>query len=153
MKAMHLTRGIAMAAALTAAIALVPSLHAGAEPGGQGSGGHSNPPGAAVLAQVGSQVERGRAVFAANCATCHGAQGQGTSDGPRLIGSPNDLSSHGTAAKLYDFVKANMPVGKEGSLRSEEYCDVLAFILDGNKLLPPDITLGSDTAERVRLTP
>lgn len=106
-----------------------------------------------VVAQASQQVERGRTTFSNACARCHGAQGQGGSDGPRLIGTPNGLKEHQNALKLFDFVKTNMPVSAPGSLPDEQYWDVLAFILDGNRLLPPDVTLGPETAERVTLTP
>ncbi|WP_082043910.1 cytochrome bc1 complex diheme cytochrome c subunit [Mobilicoccus massiliensis] len=33
-----------------------------------------------------SDVEAGQRLFKANCSTCHGQQGQGTSDGPSLVG-------------------------------------------------------------------
>jgi polar amino acid transport system substrate-binding protein len=110
-------------------------------------------PAPALLAQATPQVERGRTVFGNVCARCHGAQGQGGNDGPRLIGTPNGLKDYETVTKLFNFVKTNMPESAPGSLRDEEYWDVLAFVLDGNGLLPPNVTLGPDTADQVKLVP
>ncbi len=105
-----------------------------------------------LFAQQPSQVERGGALFRARCAKCHGAEGQG-GDGPRLIGAPNGLAGYETTPKLYEFVRTNMPVDDPGTLKDDEYWDVLAFLLDANRLLPPDVVLGPDTAEGVRLSP
>jgi cytochrome c len=118
---------------------------------GRPDGGPDRTPRALVVA-AGPQAERGAAIFQAICSKCHGAQGQG-GDGPRLIGSPNGLAEYLTVPKLYAFIKTNMPVDNPNSLKDEEYWDVLAFVLDGNGLLPPDVALGPDTADNVNLTP
>ncbi len=98
------------------------------------------------------QVERGRNLFQMICAKCHGQQGEG-GEGPRLIGTPNGLRGYETAQKLFDFVRSDMPFDNPGSLKPEEYWDVLAFILDANKLLPPDTILGPENAGNIRLSP
>jgi cytochrome c len=108
--------------------------------------------GAARIATA-EQVARGRAVFEARCAKCHGADGQGTSEAPRLIGQPNGLSGYRTAKGLFDFVSSDMPFDAPGTLTPQEYWDVLAFLLDGNRVIGPDVTLGPDTAEGIRLEP
>lgn len=96
------------------------------------------------------QVERGKTLFAANCAKCHGDQGQG-GEGPRIIGSPNGLHGYRTARGLFDFVSSDMPFDNPGSLKAEEYWDILAFILDANRVLPPDTVLGPDNAASIRI--
>src|SRR5512134_3285213 len=90
-------------------------------------------------AAAGPQVERGAEVFRTVCSKCHGAQGQG-GDGPRLIGAPNGLAEYQMVPKLYAFIKGSMPGDNPNSLSDEAYWDALAFILDGNGLLPPDVT-------------
>lgn len=97
------------------------------------------------------QTERGKSTFQTTCSKCHGEQGQG-GDGPRLIGSPNGLSSYQTAKGLYDFASTQMPFDDAGSLKAEQYWDVLAFILDANGLLPPGTVLGPENAADIRLT-
>ncbi len=80
-------------------------------------------------------VKRGAGVFSANCALCHGAQGEGTRAGgqyafPPLWGKDSYNGGAGmhrveTAAA---FIKANMPLGKPGSLSAQEAWDVAAFV-------------------------
>jgi thiosulfate dehydrogenase len=80
-------------------------------------------------------IRRGKAIFAANCAICHGANGQGTKvDGkyafPPLWGKDSfnwgaGMHRINTAA---GFIKANMPLGKPNSLTDQEAWDVAAFM-------------------------
>lgn len=99
------------------------------------------------------QTNRGKELFGMNCARCHGDQGQGTADGPRLIGTPNNIATYMTAKGLFDFVTTEMPADARGSLMPQAYWDILAFILESNRLLPPDTTLGPDNATNIRLSP
>lgn len=80
--------------------------------------------------------ERGKLVFAADCALCHGADGQGTkaADGsyqfPPLWGPQSynwgaGMHRVNTAA---GFIKANMPFGRGGSLTDQDAWDVAAYI-------------------------
>jgi ubiquinol-cytochrome c reductase cytochrome c subunit len=46
----------------------------------------SNEAAAAAGGPVAQSIEEGHALFLANCATCHGLDAQGTSDGPSLVG-------------------------------------------------------------------
>lgn len=74
--------------------------------------------------------ERGRQVFAARCALCHGSDGQGTMLAPPLWGPRSynigaGMARVGVAAA---FIKANMPRGWGWSLSDEEAYDVAAFI-------------------------
>ncbi|MDR7486725.1 MAG: cytochrome c [Armatimonadota bacterium] len=98
------------------------------------------------------QVDRGRTVFRSSCATCHGPEGQG-GEGPTLIGPTSVVRGYRTAQTLFDFVSANMPFNAPGSLKAEDYWDVLAFVLDANGLLPPDVVLGPETAPNIRINP
>lgn len=80
-------------------------------------------------------IQRGKNVFEANCAICHGDDGQGTMvDGqyafPPLWGKESFNFGAGmhrinTAA---GFIKANMPLGKPNSLSDQEAWDVAAFM-------------------------
>lgn len=79
--------------------------------------------------------ERGRQVYAENCAICHGDDGQGTKSGgayvfPPLWGAQSfnwgaGMHRVNTAA---GFIEANMPLGKPGSLSAQQAWDVAAFI-------------------------
>lgn len=78
---------------------------------------------------------RGAAVFMANCAICHGATGQGTKLDAKYVFPPlwgKDSFNAGagmtrvnTAA---EFIKANMPLGKGGSLSLQDAWDVAQYM-------------------------
>lgn len=78
---------------------------------------------------------RGQAVYAQNCALCHGEDGQGQRSGedqifPPLWGPQSfnwgaGMHQLGNAA---GFIRANMPLGKGGSLSEQEAWDVAMFM-------------------------
>ena len=86
--------------------------------------------------KLGYDPARGQKVFAANCASCHGANadGQKSSDGsysfPPLAGSASFNWGAGmtSVATLAGFVKANMPLGQGYSLSDQDAWDVAAFV-------------------------
>jgi len=100
-----------------------------------------------------AQVAAGQTAYGANCASCHGDAGQG-GKGPRLVGlaqgalpldPPADRKFRKTrfvtVGDVADFVVANMPPGKGGSLPAEQYWDILAFDLHANGVdLPQPLT-------------
>lgn len=140
--------GMLVATALFIAVAGVSALSGGSAP--LLAATKTAPP---VLLGATEQTNRGRELFGMNCARCHGDQGQGTSEGPRIIGSPNAIPTYMTAKGLFDFVSVEMPGDARGTLMPQVYWDVLAFILEANSLLPPDVTLGPDNAANIRLSP
>jgi mono/diheme cytochrome c family protein len=106
-----------------------------------------------VIAQAAQQLERGKTLFGASCAGCHGDAGEGSGDNPRLIGTPNRMAVYQTALRLFEFVSSEMPQDKPKSLKPAEYWDVVAFILSQNKLLPENTVLGPDNAANIRTAP
>lgn len=79
---------------------------------------------------------RGAEVFEANCAACHGADGQGQQDAngrytfPPLWGAQSynwgaGMARVNTAA---GFIKANMPLGQPGKLTDQQAWDVAAYL-------------------------
>ena len=85
---------------------------------------------------VSLDIARGRDVYAAKCALCHGADGEGqaTADGhtvfPPLWGprSYNWGAGMSSVANAAGFIKANMPLGQGNTLSDEETWSVAAFI-------------------------
>ncbi len=72
----------------------------------------------------------GKEIFAARCAFCHGAEGQGTMAAPPLWG-PRSYNIGAGMARLSvaaSFIKANMPRGWGWALSDNEAYDVAAFI-------------------------
>jgi cytochrome c len=105
---------------------------------------HHDSGGPAAFASIRDQVAHGRTLFAQHCAKCHGPSGEGK-DAPRLVGLAQGAlpldpppsrkvreSRFVTAADVAEFVVANMPPKKAGSLTTDEYLAVLAFALDAN---------------------
>ena len=94
-------------------------------------------------ANFAEQANRGQALYASYCASCHGDAGQG--DGaPRVVGLDKGAlplepkaGSHRTAkfttvADVAGYVVENMPPKKGGSLSQDEYLAILAFDLHAN---------------------
>lgn len=96
------------------------------------------------------QVVKGRQLYTAHCARCHGDQGEGKR-GPALIGPHYAFSGRGTARGLYDYVSKVMPFDAPGTLKEEEHWAILAFILNRNDLLASDTVLKPENAESIPL--
>ncbi len=100
-----------------------------------------------------TQVADGGKLYGQHCANCHGDSGQGAK-APRVVGlaqgalpldPPADRKYRKgkfvTVADVADFVVANMPPGKGGSLPADQYWDILAFDLHANGVdLPQPLT-------------
>ena len=81
-----------------------------------------------------SQVNQGRWEYSQKCAVCHGAQLQG-GGAPALKGSEFVAQWNGKQLKsFYDYVHTNMPLGQGGELNSQEYADIVAYVLAQNGL-------------------
>lgn len=88
-------------------------------------------------------ASRGKQVFADHCAICHGADGHGTRAGdiyafPPLWG-PDSFNGGAGMSKPHNataFIKANMPLGKGGSLSLQDAWDVAQFMDSQER--PPD---------------
>lgn len=92
------------------------------------------------------QVAAGRDVYGAECARCHGEQGEGGT-GPQVIGGSRRIASYETTTRLYDYVSRTMPFDDGGSLSEDQYWDSIAYLLDENELLPAEVVLGPDAEE------
>ncbi|MEO7941338.1 MAG: c-type cytochrome [Burkholderiaceae bacterium] len=90
---------------------------------------------------------RGAAVYAENCAFCHGANGQGQRSGtaqvfpplwgPRSFNWGAGMHRIGTAAA---FIHANMPLGSGGSLSEQQAWDVALFMNSHERPQDPRFT-------------
>jgi alcohol dehydrogenase (cytochrome c) len=90
-----------------------------------------------------AQLSQGRWEYSQKCSVCHGAQLQGVG-GPALKGRLFDDQWNGKTLKdLYNYVHNNMPLGQGGDLNSQEYADIVSFILAqsgmpaGDEMLTP----------------
>jgi mono/diheme cytochrome c family protein len=82
-----------------------------------------------------AQAERGSSSFAASCARCHDAGGSAVEGRRPLTGAPFWKSyRESTVDRLFKYVRESMPNGAGGSLSSNTYLDLVAFILSRNDL-------------------
>ena len=76
-----------------------------------------------------AQLAQGRWEYSQKCAVCHGAQLQG-GGAPALKGGTFVAQWNGkTLKQFYGYVHDNMPLGQGGALSSQEYADIVAYIL------------------------
>lgn len=88
-------------------------------------------------------LDRGGTVYAEKCAICHGNEGEGQRSAGRYVFPPLwGSNTYNKGAGMYRvelaaaFIKANMPLGKGGSLSDQEAWDVAAFVNSHER--PPD---------------
>jgi S-disulfanyl-L-cysteine oxidoreductase SoxD len=110
--------------------------------------------------------ETGARVWAAKCAVCHGAGGEGNEQYPRVVGrEPEDGFPFGRqlryvrtvgnywpyATTLYDYIRRAMPLTAPGSLSADEIYGVVAWLLVENRIVPPDAVIDARTLPDVRM--
>lgn len=75
------------------------------------------------------QVNQGRWAYAQRCAACHGANLEG-SGAPALKGPTfNAQWNSKTLHQFYAYVHSQMPLGGAGTLKGQDYVNVVAYIL------------------------
>jgi len=80
------------------------------------------------------QVAQGRWQYSQKCGACHGQQLQGTG-APALSGNLfKDQWNGKKLSEFYGYVHTNMPLGMGASLSTQEYADIVAFVLAQNGL-------------------
>jgi len=105
-----------------------------------------------VSASVASEtmVERGKALFAEGCSSCHGLQAEGSTDGPSLIGV-------GAASVDFQVSSGRMPMAapgvqamrKDPIYNEEETAALAAYVasLAPGPAIPTDMDLDTSTAD------
>ena len=124
-----------------------------------------NPTGASLPAGRGTWTDGAR-VFAAKCAACHGAHGEGMHPAyPALVGrEPRDFSFADDVHKvktvgnywpyattLYDYIHRAMPQTQPGSLTPDELYAVVAYLLAENGIVAKDFMIDRTTLPQVRM--
>lgn len=92
----------------------------------------------------------GREVYTAECAQCHGVNGEGGT-GPLVIGGGKRIASHGRTDRLYDYISRTMPFDEPGTLTQEQYWNVIGHLLKENELLPDEDTVLGPETESIEL--
>jgi polar amino acid transport system substrate-binding protein len=115
-----------------------------------------------LFAYTEEQASRGKTLFEANCSVCHGADARGGvvpekfgklagQKAPPLAG-PGALPGMENAAQVYQFAKTNMPANNPGSLKPNEYLDIVAFALQANGIPPDNHPLTPESAKKIKLS-
>ena len=117
---------------------------------------------------------QGAAVFAAKCAACHGAAGEGQAGpppagqaaAPKLVGrdpregfpfgqDPKLVKTVGNywpyATTIFDYVRRTMPITAPGTLSNNEVYAVVAFILAQNEIIDKNAVMDSGTLPAVKM--
>lgn len=124
-----------------------------------------NPTGAGLPAGQGT-YDQGAEVYAAKCAACHGAHGEGIGPNPRLIGAeprqgfpfgkdfkiPKTIGNYWPyATTLYDYVHRAMPLPAPGSLTADETYALVAYLLSENDVVPRTTILDAQSLPRIQM--
>jgi cytochrome c len=126
-----------------------------------GPDGAELPPGRGTVAD-------GAKLFAARCAQCHGAKGEGMNPYPELIGRPANAEGMPFGASetnldrtignywpyattVFDYVRRAMPQLTPGKLTDDEVYSLTAFLLAYNEIIPKDATLDATSLRAVKM--
>jgi mono/diheme cytochrome c family protein len=110
-------------------------------------------------------AEQGAGIYAASCASCHGANGEGKPPAyPQLLGGPKtfDFASDPKiprtignywpyATTLYDYIRRAMPLTAPGSLTADQTYAVTAYLLNREGVLAAGSTLDSKSLAAVQM--
>ena len=117
-------------------------------------------PNGAGLPPGSGDAQQGEAIFAAKCAACHGAHGEGKPM-DRLVGGIGTLrdkkpektvgSFWPYATTLFDYVRRAMPLNAPQSLTPDEVYAVSAYVLFLNAIVPQDTTLDADNLAKIKM--
>lgn len=124
-----------------------------AQSGGKASGGAASQSGGVYTAE---QAKAGEQLYTQNCQSCHGDDLQGEV-GPGLAGSNFSKKwerGNLTADDLYYIMSTTMPKGSPGSLKPEQYVNILAFVLQQNGYPAGESPLPTDESslKKIKLT-
>jgi mono/diheme cytochrome c family protein len=89
-----------------------------------------------------AQIESGKKLYTEKCSKCHGDAGQGTKDGPAVVGkdafpldpkpkAKRDVKFH-TAADVFAWASKHMPANKPGTVSTDDMLAIFAFDLTAN---------------------
>ncbi|WP_050478955.1 c-type cytochrome [Herbaspirillum rhizosphaerae] len=114
----------------------------------------------AGLPKGSGSVERGRSVYAQQCAACHGARGEGGL-ADQLVGGKGSLATAKPvktigsfwpyATTVFDFINRAMPYNAPQSLSADEVYAVTAYLLNLNGIVADNAVLDAQALPKVRM--
>lgn len=103
-------------------------------------------------------VAEGMEIYAEQCSSCHGEQGEG-GIGDRLVGgqgtldTPKPIRTVGSywpyTSTLFDYIRRTMPLSAPQSLTNEQVYALSAYILNMNGIVPDDVVMDADALAAV----
>lgn len=113
-------------------------------------------------------VAEGRVLYAAQCAMCHGARGEGIAPAfptltgrdpkaegfvfasdPKLVHTIGNYWPHATT--LFDYIRRAMPLTAPGSLTDDQVYALSAYLLAADDIIPDTTTLDAVRLRAVRM--
>src|SRR5215470_6996196 len=92
------------------------------------------------------QANRGKAMYAEQCANCHGAELNGGDETPALIGDRFMAKLSGRSVdEFFEKIRVSMPADRPGSLSRPKTADLVAYIFGANKIPTGTAELGSES--------
>lgn len=110
-------------------------------------------------------ASQGAPVYAATCASCHGANGEGIPPYPQLTGGPKGTFDFASdykiprtignywpyATSLYDYIRRAMPLTAPGSLTADQTYAVTAYLLSREGIIPDSATLDAKALAAIEM--
>ena len=94
-----------------------------------------------------AQAQAGATAYVTHCATCHGANLQGTALGPILSGAGFLIRwGQQSPADFYNNIRANMPPGGNQGISTDDYLNIVAHIMSSNGVPESNPLLTTDAA-------
>ena len=80
------------------------------------------------------QSKRGQALYAKECASCHGAELTGGESAPPLTGIGFLANWNGlTVGDLFERMRVSMPQDNPSRVSRQQHADILAYLLSANR--------------------
>ena len=101
------------------------------------------------------QAVRGAADYSTNCASCHSVDLRGNSNTPSLLGMSFMFIWEGRSlGELYTIMRDEMPSDRPGSLSTQSYEDILAYLLHSNQFTAgeKELKASSGMLDRISIT-
>lgn len=130
---------------VTCALSVLGTACSSSDDGASSSSGATSSSSGVEPQTFAEQATAGQKLYGESCAGCHGASGEGTARGPRVVGLDKGAlpldppptakvrkTQFRTVADVADFAVKNMPADRPGSLAERDYWSILAFDLKAN---------------------